>query len=885
MRRFPTSLTVALAVLLLGSGTALAQNRSRNLPPGLEDLPIGLAPHEKPVTSGGSYRATSPPTGPVRAAAEWDVSQGVFCLWDNASLMKELASDNTLYVITTNSTWWNNWLSTNGVNMSNVQYLNKSTNTWWVRDYGPWFIWDGNQDFGLVDNVYNRPRPLDDTVPAAISSAYGVPYYGMDVIHTGGNFYADGYGNGWSSTLVYSENSMSDAQVNQNMSDFVGIARYIARDLKYDIQHIDTFGKPLAPDRLLWGSFPVGTTPWAWSEGALKHYETLQSPYGWPYKIFRIPLFSYSSSWTAYINSLQSNHKFILPMYNTGNDATAEAIYEAAAPGYDAVLVNAAGTQWGDSVHCRSRNFMDGDQVRIYPQPHWELTDENLTGYPVAAEVIPNNSTSLNGNPLIYWSTTGGAPFTTLAMSPTGQPHEYAATIPAQPHGTTVSYYYHAQDNAGNVRRFPYTALSGGLFTIEVTPDDEGPELEHAAIHSARLADWPLEVDCIAIDNAGIPDVTLEYRINGVPMPTIAMVQDTGTFRFATTFVGGAGVGDQIDYRVVATDDALTPNVSAAPAFGWNSFVVDNVKKVLVIELDNTPDSGERWVEACDDLGLTAEFTDTWPSVPSNYEALVICLGMTPTHQSLTSGQANALASYLSGGGSAYMEGGQAWYSSTGASTYRPWFGISSASSGSNITGNLTGVTGAATQGMTFDLEGEYTGADHLNLAGGAASSIRYGSYNKAVTYATGNARTVASSFQFGGLVDAAAPSHAKRLAAYWLDHLGMGIDLVVSSADDDPMHARVTLEGDPGARYVIFHSPAPGYMPRGPLGVLLIESSRMRILQSGALPPSGELELDITVGFSTALFGQEIYYQALVEDKTGGGAYLSNRDRLTPGL
>ena len=162
----PASAALALLFPLLGGGFALAQTSSPPLPPGVQDLPIGFGPNEKPVviTSRNNPR-TAPPTGPVRAAAEWDESQGVFCLWSNATLMQELASDNTLYVITTDTTWWNNWLSSNGVNMSNVQYLVASTNTFWVRDYGPWFIWDGNQDFGLVDNVYNRPRPLDDIIP------------------------------------------------------------------------------------------------------------------------------------------------------------------------------------------------------------------------------------------------------------------------------------------------------------------------------------------------------------------------------------------------------------------------------------------------------------------------------------------------------------------------------------------------------------------------------------------------------------------------------------------------------------------------------------------------------------------------------------------------
>jgi hypothetical protein len=194
-------------------------------------------------------------------------------------------------------------------------------------------------------------------------------------------------------------------------------------------------------------------------------------------------------------------------------------------------------------------------------------------------------------------------------------------------------------------------------------------------------------------------------------------------------------------------------------------------------------------------------------------------------------------------------------------------------------------MAGSSTSGMSFDTQGEVTSSDDLSLVVGAFTSLREGSDTKAATYATGSTRTVASSFQFGGLVDATAPSHAKRLAAGWLDHLGMEIDLIVSSATDDPTHARLTLEGDPGARYLIFFSPAPGYLPRGPQGVFLIENTRARILKSGVLPGSGELELDLDLPFSSALYGEEIYYQALVEDVTGGGATLTNRDRLNIGL
>ncbi len=93
--RIPTQASCLTLFLVLTTASAAAQGRQRTLPPGVEDLPIGFGPGESPVTA-VTLRATAPPIGPVRAAAEWDESQGVLCIWNNGSLLKELASDNTL---------------------------------------------------------------------------------------------------------------------------------------------------------------------------------------------------------------------------------------------------------------------------------------------------------------------------------------------------------------------------------------------------------------------------------------------------------------------------------------------------------------------------------------------------------------------------------------------------------------------------------------------------------------------------------------------------------------------------------------------------------------------------------------------------------------------
>ena len=870
-----------LAAAGLAADRAEAQGGQQGLPPGVRDLPIGLTPEEESLLGqiGMSATFTDAPSGPVRAAAEWDENIGVFCLWNNATLIKELQTDNDVYIITQNSSWWLSWLTSNSIPHTNIKFLNAPTDTFWVRDYGPWFIWDGNDDFGITDTVYNRPRPKDDVIPLKISQAYGIAHHGVDLTHTGGNFYADGYGNGWSSRLPYKENpGLSEAQVNQRMEDYVGITRYVTNELDYDIEHIDTFGKILAPDRLVWGAFPQDTTPWIYAEAALKRIQQLQSPYGWPYKIERMPLFSAGGSWTAYINSLQTGKKIVMPKYNTGNDNTAKAIFETAAPGYQVAMVANGGTYWGDSVHCRSRNFMRGDAIRIYPQPHWEATDDELNPYPVTAEVIPDNSTSLQGNPTVYWSLTGGAPFQQTTMNPTGNPNEYTGLIPAAVHGSTISYYLHAQDQAGRTKDCPLVAPDG-LFTIEVYQDLTPPDLQHDVIHGATTADWPCEVSCVALDDTGIPAVTLESRINGVPQAPIGLVREEGTFRFSCDMSGSAGLGDLVSYRLLATDGASPANVATSPGEGWNYFTIDPRNQILVIELDESHDSGARLVEVADDLGQNVQYTNSWPASPSDWDVLMICLGMNPTQANLTTAQANALTSFLSGGGAAYLEGGNAWAQSSTSSVYRSWFGISSASSGANLTANVMGVAGQVTDGMSFVYSGEKSSADHLTPQGAADAILRAGGYNKAVSYATGTYETVAASFQLGGLVEGSNPSHSKYLSALYLDHLGLDIDLVVHRTPGSDK-AQVDLKGHPLGLYKLFLSTAPSHYKRGSL-LLEIDRANLSILQSGWLGATGTLSQEIQLPPNPGPGNVEVYFQALVKNPTTGGLSLTNRDRL----
>jgi agmatine/peptidylarginine deiminase len=116
-----------------------------------------------------------------------------------------------------------------GVNMNNVTFVNAPTDSYWIRDYGPWYIFE-DRNPAIVDNVYNRPRPNDDEISGVFANYLNIPMYGMNLEHTGGNMMEDGRGHGVSDNLVLQENSNNETNVRNKMRDYLGIGHKALSD-------------------------------------------------------------------------------------------------------------------------------------------------------------------------------------------------------------------------------------------------------------------------------------------------------------------------------------------------------------------------------------------------------------------------------------------------------------------------------------------------------------------------------------------------------------------------------------------------------------------------------------------------------------------------------
>ncbi|MGB2768670.1 MAG: agmatine deiminase family protein, partial [Candidatus Zixiibacteriota bacterium] len=261
-------------------------------------LPIELTPEEMTRLDeiGIGHRATAPPVGPARNPAEWEPMTGAIIRWPlgiPVSLIAEMSDDLEIYTIVANSSQQASATSTyqsGGVNMANAFFIMAPTNSIWTRDYGPWFIFDGAGNYGIVDPVYNRPRPLDDLIPGVIGTEWGVPVYGMDLTTAGGNHMSDGLGTSMSTRLVYDENpGMAPRDVDAMMKDYLGndytVLEYIESG---GIHHIDCWAKFLDPTTILVKDVSPGHPSYSLLNARAAFLATQTSSWGEPYTVVRV---------------------------------------------------------------------------------------------------------------------------------------------------------------------------------------------------------------------------------------------------------------------------------------------------------------------------------------------------------------------------------------------------------------------------------------------------------------------------------------------------------------------------------------------------------------------------------------------------------------------
>ena len=606
-----------------------------------------------------SFVETPPPSGEVRFPAEYEPMQAVMIVYPLGiplELVREMAEDCKVITVVADydQQYAQSDFQSAGVNMSNVEFLNATTDSYWIRDFGPWYIFNGKEP-AIVDNIYNRPRPNDDNLPSHFADYWDIDMFGMKVVHTGGNMMQDGRGNGVSDDIVITESvaeGITEAKVYERMKDYLGIDPYhVTIDPQGDyIAHVDCWGKYLAPDKIVLARVPETNPRYSYYEEVADYFKNTNCCWGYPYKVYRIDIPG-GSTVSPYTNSLILNKKVLVPMgSNSQYNESALEVYREAMPGYEIIGIqnNSYYIGWlnTDALHCRTRGVMDFNMLYIDHRDVLFGKQEWKDSLAITSKVIAYSGADLKQDSLLIYYSVDGGEYKTAKMTATGKADEYVGYIKGYQENSKVDYYVFAADESG--RRMqqpifgkddPHTFTMGAYgekMTLTLNPEEivfdyyysyDIPETltitnntaSDVVIESINIKDndsYEIEYDftlpyTIAVDESVEVDVYLRMIICKSPMLETEIVitssvgeqivpvmydgeVDLEEINFASTEVYPNPMNDVL---YIDGDDVV--NVTIFNAVGQQVMSVENKNVVDVSSLNN----GLYFVRLVDDKG------------------------------------------------------------------------------------------------------------------------------------------------------------------------------------------------------------------------------------------------------------------------------------------
>ena len=327
-------------------------------------LPRYLTEEEKLLPPLQMPARFAPPTGSVYCPAEYEYNDGIFFAWEGyTNLITQMTvaistqdPDAICYVVVDSNSEKNSvttTLTNAGADMSQVEFVVRTTNTVWIRDYGPRFIYEDDVKT-IIDHTYNRPRPSDNALNDYISSSMGIPEYDIPLYHGGGNFHLFANGEAFMTDLILDENpGMSAADVEQLYLDYqnLDLTIYPGFPTWFDsTQHIDMWMLPVDDDEIIIGEYsPSAGQPYTITENAVADLISRG------YTVHRTPGWNSGGTHYTYTNAVIMNDIVFMPTFNgytTQNNASL-AVFQAAFEDKTVIevdcssIIHAAG-----AIHC-----------------------------------------------------------------------------------------------------------------------------------------------------------------------------------------------------------------------------------------------------------------------------------------------------------------------------------------------------------------------------------------------------------------------------------------------------------------------------------------------------------------------------------------------------
>jgi agmatine/peptidylarginine deiminase len=458
----------AAAVLVVLGASLSAQ---RIVPEG-EAVPRSMTAAERLLWESNPPTVTStpPPTGPVRTVAEYEPMDGLCLAWEGpstwldivAQIAREITGPNgggMAYVAVDDAADQANadsWLRGAGVNMSRVRFLVVTTDTIWIRDYGPRYIYQGGVR-AIVDHIYNRPRPNDDAYPFAFGASKGHRVYEIPLIHGGGNYHLDAVDRGYATRLIRNENpGRTEQEIIQLWFDYQRLSTTLFDPYPSSVdstQHIDMWMQVISDNGVVISDWPL--QPGSPQDQIADNAAAFMQARG--YTVYRTPALLVNRVHYTYTNVVMFNNVVLIPSYTNSTvqpyNQPALDVWRLALPSKQIVQINGQPLVTSAGVfHCIVMHVpaaLSGSTPSVYvTEPNGPRTLRPGSTVPIRWVSDDDVRTASVD---VQFSSDGGASWQTLA-SGVADSGEYLWQIPGQ---TTRRGKVRvlARDTDGNVGR------------------------------------------------------------------------------------------------------------------------------------------------------------------------------------------------------------------------------------------------------------------------------------------------------------------------------------------------------------------------------------------------------------------------------------------------
>lgn len=216
---------------------------------------------------------------------------------------------------------------------------------------------------------------------------------------------------------------------------------------------------------------------------------------------------------------------------------------------------------------------------------HQPLRDtERMDGdpYKVNATIVSDNGYR-NHKVKLHFST-DGINYTTVTMAPTGNVDEYTYSLPGKTSAWAYAYFISVEDSDNRTFTIPGKIQASGrepeqgTFYFRIGPDKDPPLIVHNPRTYVSEGETRLKLDALVTDNLGVEEVRVEYLIGSGTIKTAALQKTSGGGDYSVDLqIPSLQVGDKIQYRIVASDQAEARNSAQLPEEGFFLISVNGI--------------------------------------------------------------------------------------------------------------------------------------------------------------------------------------------------------------------------------------------------------------------------------------------------------------------